>query len=108
MQEADDRTAATPSVERVRYIGKETDRRWEQGEDMSMIDSELIEYSPNETAKLRICADLAEQCRRFSIRELAKLAGVSDRTVKDACKRKRLRKSTAHELSVALNAIKTD
>jgi hypothetical protein len=41
-------SAVTP----FRYIGKETDRRWEQGEDISMLDSKIVEYSPNETARL--------------------------------------------------------
>ena len=34
------------------YIGKETDRRWEQGEDISMLTAEVLEYRPNETARL--------------------------------------------------------
>jgi hypothetical protein len=73
-----------------------------------MIDPELIEYSPNETAKLAIQADLAEQCRAHSIRDLAKRAGVSDRTIKDARQGKRLRKSTARKLWAVLNTIKSD
>ena len=32
-------------VERIRYIGKETSRRWEQGEDLSMVDFSCTEYS---------------------------------------------------------------
>ena len=32
-------------VERIRYIGKETSRRWEQGEDPSMVDFSCTEYS---------------------------------------------------------------
>jgi hypothetical protein len=35
-----------------RFIGKETDRRWEQGEDISVIAPSTLEYHPNETAKL--------------------------------------------------------
>ena len=34
-----------------RYIGKETDRRWEQGEDFSLLDPLVLEYYPNETAR---------------------------------------------------------
>jgi hypothetical protein len=32
-------------VERIRYIGKETSRRWEQGEDLSVVDFRCTEYS---------------------------------------------------------------
>ena len=28
-------------------VGKETDRHWEQGEDMSLLDFKVLEYRPN-------------------------------------------------------------
>jgi hypothetical protein len=33
-------------------IGKETNRRWEREEDISLLESDVIEYRPNETEKL--------------------------------------------------------
>jgi hypothetical protein len=90
---------------RPRYIGKETDRRWEQGEDISMLNPEVIEYRPNETA--RLVADCGLQCdaRQVSIRALAKAAGVSDRTVKIVRHGGRVRKSTVEKLRKALGAL---
>jgi hypothetical protein len=69
-----------------RYIGKETDRRWEQGEDVSMVDPHLLEYRPNETARLVADPVLQREARRLSIRTLARHAGVSEKTVKAARK----------------------
>lgn len=87
-------------------IGKETDRRWEQGEDISMLDSKVVEYRPNETARLVMDSDLQREARRVSIRVLAKSARVSDKTVKAARKGDRLRKSTVEKLRKALGGTK--
>lgn len=81
-----------------RYIGKETDRRWEQGEDIGMIDPCLLEYRQNETAQLTTDVVLQREVHQMSIRALAKAAGVSDKTVKAARKGRRLRRSTAEKL----------
>ena len=88
-----------------RYIGKETDRRWEQGEDLSVLDPHLLEYHPNETARLVTDPVLRQVARRVSIRALAKGAGVSDKTVKAVRKGQRLRKSTIGKLTKALRAV---
>jgi hypothetical protein len=94
-------TADTP----LRYIGKETDRRWEQGEDITMLDPKLLEYCPNETARLVADPALQRDARRVSIRTLAKKAGVSERTVKDTRRGDRLRRSTISKLKKALNTM---
>jgi hypothetical protein len=82
------------SAEGFRYIGKETDRRWEHGEDIGLLDSHVMEYLPNETARMTTDPDLQREVLKFSIRALAKAAGLSDRTVKGARRGRRLRKST--------------
>jgi len=88
-----------------RYIGKETDRRWEQGEDISMLNPEVVEYRPNETARLVADPDLARDVRLVGRRTLAIAAGVSDKTVKAARRGDRLRKSTVGKLKKALNEL---
>jgi len=87
----------------VRYIGKETDRRWEQGEDISMLDPFVLEYRPGETERLIIDPVLQREARKASIRTLAKAAGVSEKTVKSARRGQRLRKSTINKLKLALH-----
>ena len=91
-------TAETP----FRYIGKETDRRWEQGEEISMLDSKVVEYSPNETAKL-VCDPELQRCvQEVSIRKLAKAANVPENTVKAARRGDRLQRSTVEKLKKGL------
>jgi hypothetical protein len=85
-----------------RYIGKETDRHWEQGEDFSMLDPHLLEYRPNETERLVADPMLQHECREVSIRALAREAGVSEGTVKRLRRGERIRKSTAQKLRRAL------
>jgi hypothetical protein len=82
-----------------RYIGKETDRRWEQGEDISMLDSEVLEYTPNETTRLLADPDLQRNANLLSIRTLAKQANVTESRVKAARRGDRLRRSTVQKLA---------
>ena len=84
------------------YIGKETDRKWEQGEDISLLESEVTEYRPNETEKLVVDAELQHNIRRISIRKLAKAAGVTENTVKRARRGERLQKNAITKLRRAL------
>jgi len=44
------RTAVVASG--FKHIGKETGRRWEQRDDISMIESEITVYTPEETDEL--------------------------------------------------------
>jgi hypothetical protein len=50
-------------------VGKETDRRWEQGEDMSLLDFKVLEY--RESGNLVIA--LPSDRKRWSNREVRKL-----------------------------------
>jgi hypothetical protein len=88
----------------LRYIGKEADRRWEQGEDISILDTFTLEYRPNETEHLTIDPDLQIKICEWPIRPLASAAGVSTRTVKAAREGKRLRQSTIEKLEKALRS----
>jgi hypothetical protein len=94
-------TAETP----FRYIGKETDRRWEQGEEISMLDSKIVEYSPNETAKLVFDPELQRAVGGVSIRKLARTADVTENTVKAARRGERLQRSTVEKLKKGLKSI---
>jgi len=85
-----------------RYIGKETDRRWEREEDFSLLEPLTVEYRPNETERLVTDPALQHDARRVPIRALARAAEVSVKTVKAALKGKRIRKSTADKLAKAL------
>ncbi len=59
---------------------KETDRRWEQGEEISILDTFTLEYSPNETENQTTDPGLQRKLHGPAIRAVAKAAGVSTKT----------------------------
>ena len=61
-------------------VGKETDRRWEQGEDMSMLDFKVLEYRPS--GKM-VVADptLRNEIAQQGVRELMRKTGLSHHTI---------------------------
>jgi hypothetical protein len=94
-------TAAIPFAS----IGKETDRRWELEEDISLLEPFRVEYRPNETERLVTDFKLQRDARRDSIKNVAEAAGVSKRTVKAVRSGKRIRRSTAQKLHVAVKSL---
>jgi hypothetical protein len=86
------------------FIGKETDRKWEQEEDISMLSPTLPRYGPSETAKLLMPSILKTRVRSsgISIRDLARGTGLSTRTVRAARNGKRIRKLTALRIEKVL------
>ena len=66
------------------------------------MESEVTEYTPNETARLVVDPDLQSEIRDGSIRAVAQTAGVSENTVKAARQGKRLRRSIVLILRKAL------
>ena len=66
-------------------VGKETDRRWEQGEDPSMIDSNIYTY---EKFTKMVIADVAERKRlaAIGIRPLKRESKLSQAPISHAIK----------------------
>jgi len=83
--------------------GKETDRQWEQGEDISLLFPLLPVYRPNETAQMVSDPLVPNKSRTMSVRALARKTGLSTTTVQAAREGKRLRKSTILKLDKALS-----
>ena len=63
---------------RHRYIGKETSRRWEQGDDMSMVDFVSEEYSDGKAAA---DPELRKQIVDMGIRKLARATKIDSKTI---------------------------
>lgn len=84
------------------YIGKETDRKWEQEEDLSMFFPILPAYRRSESERLIASATLEKEIRTMSIREVAKRTGLSTRTVRAVRGGKRIRKMTVLKVKNAL------
>ncbi|HKE84511.1 MAG TPA: hypothetical protein VKB50_12200 [Vicinamibacterales bacterium] len=89
-----------------RSIGKETDRRWEREDDISLLNPRLVEYRRQESARLVIDPVLQHNARRHSIRSLAKVARVSEKAVKSLRRGDRIRKSTARKPERALRVLR--
>ena len=70
---------ATVVAGRQRYTGKETDRRWEQGEDLSLLDFRPVEYQTS----VKVTADsvLKEEMSKHALRELMRRTGLSQHTL---------------------------
>ncbi len=65
-------------ADRHRYIGKETSRRWEQGEDLSMVDFRCVEYA---RGKMSASDEIRKRMIEIGIREVARRSGVNRETV---------------------------
>lgn len=69
---------ASVQAGKLRYIGKETDRRWEEGEDLSLLGFQPMEYESN-----LIPADenLLTDIRKYGLRELMRRTKLSQHTI---------------------------
>lgn len=84
-----------------RFIGKETDRRWEQGEDPSLVNFSTIEYSSS--GKMAVAnAELLGKLGNHSMRELIRRTGLSQHTIEAIRTGKLVRARTLNILKAAL------
>jgi hypothetical protein len=95
------RTPVTASGD-PQFIGKETDRRWEQEEDISMLFPILPTYRSNETEKLVTDSEIQSKIDGFSVRKLAHKAKVSPTTIQAIRDGRRIRKSTSRRIRLVL------
>jgi hypothetical protein len=95
------------AADQFRIIGKETNRRWEEEEDISLFNSKVVEYRPKETKRMISDPILRNEMLEipFSEREWAEVTDLSRNTVHAALKGKRIRKATALKLSKAADFI---
>jgi hypothetical protein len=63
---------------RHRYIGKETSRRWEQGDDLSLVDFRCSEYFDG---KMKADEETRKRVVDIGIRKIARETGVNRETV---------------------------
>jgi hypothetical protein len=63
---------------RHRYIGKETSRRWEQGDDVSMVDFRCAEYVDG---KMKADDETRKRIVEIGIRKVARETGINRETV---------------------------
>ncbi len=93
------------AAEEFRFVGKETDRRWEREDDISLLNPRLVEYRRQESARLVADPVLQNNVRRYSERVLATAAHVTRKVIRKVKRGRRIRKSTARNVERALNVI---
>jgi hypothetical protein len=80
---------------RHRYIGKETSRRWEQGDDMSLVDFHCAEYSDGKTVADQ---ELRKRIVEIGIRKTARATKIDSKTVMLISRGERVKPSTLARL----------
>lgn len=86
---------------RHRRIGKEHDRRWEEGDDFESLQHQPIEYEPKAArpvpnGKSKASDRLIRQIKKIGIRELIRF-GCGRRTLEKICRKEGVDDSTLHE-----------
>ena len=74
-----------------RYIGKETSRKWEQGDDPSLVDFHCTEYSDGKTVADE---ELRKRILEFGIRKAARATNTDSKTIMLIAKGERVKPST--------------
>jgi len=86
-----------------RYIGKETDRKWEKGDDISVQEFKTTEYG--RARKVVADAAMADRIRAIGIRKTLKLTKMSQHTIEKLLRGEAVKRKThAH----VLNAIRAN
>lgn len=84
----------------LRYVGKETDRRWMQAEDLSLLTFSPIEYLPD--GKVTLDPTLRKQIDECGVRTLIRQTGLSQHTIEAIRAGNQVRRSTLERIQVAL------
>jgi hypothetical protein len=92
------------------FIGKEVERRAQEGEDISVIENTgPIKYQAGQTAKTRAAdAGLVKKLNLFSLRQLKQQSGLSRDTVVQARRGARLHPDTRARLAKAVEKLERD
>ncbi|MGC1652545.1 MAG: hypothetical protein WA722_06975, partial [Candidatus Sulfotelmatobacter sp.] len=95
---------ASVTALKQRYVGKETDRRWEQGEDLSLVHFTPVEYSPLGKVVVADAALLSEMTKH-AMRELMRKTGLSQHTLEAIRQSRPVRSRTLAILKQAIPSV---
>jgi predicted transcriptional regulator len=73
-------------------VGKETDRRWEQGEDLSLVEFKAVEYQGSK--QVVASEEIKEQILKTGIRKVERETKVSYHTINKILKGLHIRRKT--------------
>jgi predicted transcriptional regulator len=80
-----------------RYVGKEADRRWEQGADMSLVEFKSFEYQ--QSKQVVAAEDMKNVILKIGIRELERKTGISHHTLGKILKGEAVRRKTLAKIA---------
>jgi hypothetical protein len=80
-----------------RYVGKETDRRWEQGEDLSLVEFKTVEYQGSK--QVVASEEIKQQILKIGIRKLERETKLSHHTIDRILKGENVRRKTLARIS---------
>jgi hypothetical protein len=84
-------------------VGKETDRHWEHGDDLSLVDFKVLQYRPAD--KMVAAGDaLRAQLAKIGMRELMRRTRLSQHTLEAILKGKAVRRATLERARTAISA----
>jgi hypothetical protein len=87
---------------RLRFVGKETDRHWDHGDDLSLLQFKVMEYQP--TAKMVVAdAKIRAQVAVCGRRELMRMTGVSQHTIEKILRGVPVRQATLQRVFATMN-----
>lgn len=75
-----------------RHVGKETDRRWEQGEDLSLVEFKAVEYQGSK--QVMASDEIKQQILKAGIRRVERETRVSHHTINRILKGENVRRKT--------------
>jgi len=79
----------------TQFVGKETDRRWDQGEDMSLLDFKPMVFKPAKNVADR---PTRKKIFKYGIRKLMRATGLSQHTIEAIRAGRRVRHTTLKRL----------
>jgi len=88
-----------------RYVGKETDRKWEEGDDISVQEFSVTEYGRSK----KVVADtaIADDIRAIGVRKTMALTKMSQHTIEKLVRGQAVKRKTHEHVIKAINAYKT-
>jgi hypothetical protein len=87
-----------------RYVGKETDRKWEEGDDISVVEFKTTEYG--RAKKVIAETSLADEIRAIGIRKTIELTKMSQHTIEKIIRGEAVKRKTYEHLLKAMQTCK--
>jgi hypothetical protein len=89
----------------LRYIGKETDHKWEAGDEISVLEFKTTEYGRHK--KVVPDASTADEIRKIGIRKTMDLTNMSQHTIEKLLRSEAVRRSTRDHVLKAIQVYKS-